>query len=155
MKLSGNPFTYEKSHHFIATVLSAILVFAPGIVLAANKDAHEEDRAELRSKEMHSKLKITSAQEELWAKVDQAMRDDAKTMDNLTQIRVDHAKDMTAIDDLKSYGELAEAHADGIKKLTPLFADLYASLTDEQKKDADTMFRNGYHGDHKHKHSHK
>jgi hypothetical protein len=62
---------------------------------------------------------------------------------------------MTAIDDLKSYGELAEAHADGIKKLTPLFADLYASLTDEQKKDADTMFRNGYHGDHKHKHTHK
>ena len=155
MKLSGNPFTYEKSRHFTVAVLSAILVFAPGIMLAANKDVHEEDRAELRSKEMHSKLKITSAQEELWAKVDQAMRDDAKTMDNLTQIRVDHAKDMTAIDDLKSYGELAEAHADGIKKLTPLFADLYASLTDEQKKDADTMFRNGYHGDHKHKHSHK
>jgi hypothetical protein len=64
------------------------------------------------------------------------MRDNAKTMDTLTQVRVDQAKDMSAVDDLQSYGEIAQAHADGIKKLTPVFADLYASMSDEQKKTA-------------------
>jgi hypothetical protein len=56
---------------------------------------------------------------------------------------------MTAVDDLKSYGEIADAHANGIKKLTPVFADLYTSMSDVQKKEADTLFR---HGDHKHTH---
>jgi protein CpxP len=55
------------------------------------------------------------------------MLDDAKTMDALTQIRVDHAKDMTAVDDLKSFGEIADAYANGIKKMIPVFADLYPS----------------------------
>jgi hypothetical protein len=98
---------------------------------------------------MHAKLKITSAQEEQWTKVAQTMIDDAKIMDVLSQTRVDHAKDMTAVDDLKSYGEIADAHANGIKKLTPVFADLYDSMSDAQKKAADTLFR---HGDHKHNH---
>jgi hypothetical protein len=122
------------------------MVLAPGVALATDKNAHE-DRVELRIKDMHAKLKITPAQEEQWGKVAQAMLDDAKTMDTLTQTRIDHAKDMTAVDDLKSYGEIADAHAAGIKKLTPLFTDLYAGMSDAQKKEADTLFR---HGEHKH-----
>jgi hypothetical protein len=152
MKSSSNPFTYA-SARLIAAALVATLAFAPGLVLAADKDVHE-DRAELRIKNMHTKLNITPAQEEQWAKVAQVMRDDSKTMDTLTQARVDHAKDMTAVDDLKSYGEITEAHSNGIKKLIPVFADLYASMSDAQKKEADTLFR---HGDQKHgkKHAHK
>jgi hypothetical protein len=56
---------------------------------------------------------------------------------------MEHAKEMTAVDDLKSYGEIAAAHADGIKKLTPVFADLYASMSEPQRKEADTLFRHG------------
>lgn len=153
MKLSDIQFTYEKPL-LVTVVLTAMLIFVQGQALAANKVDHE-DRAELRSQEMHSKLKIIAAQEELWAKVDLAMRDDAKTMDALTQARVDHASEMTAVDDLKSYAELADAHAAGIKKLIPLFSDLYASMSDEQKKEADTLFRKGYHEHSDHKHSHK
>jgi hypothetical protein len=48
---------------------------------------------------------------------------------------------MTAVDDLKSYGEIANAHADGIKKFIPVFESLYASMSDAQKKSADTLFR--------------
>ena len=156
MKLSGNQFTYASTSLITAAVLVAALVFAPGVVFATDKDAHE-DRAELRIKDIHAKLKITAAQEEKWDKVAEVMLNNGKTMDTLTQARVDHAKDMNAVDDLKTYGEVAEAHADGIKKLTPLFADLYASMSDVQKKEADTLFRHGYHGfgDHKHKHGHK
>lgn len=153
MKLSGNQFSYAGARLLAAATLVATMAFAPGVVLAADKDVHE-DRTELRVKDMHDKLKITAAQEEQWAKVAQAMRDDAKTMDTLTQARVGHTKDMTAVDDLKSYGEIADAHANGIKKLTPVFADLYASMSDPQKKEADTLFRQG---DRKHgqKHAHK
>ena len=143
MKLNGNKLTYASLRFITAATLVATLVFAPGVALAIDKDAHE-DRTELRIKEMHAKLKITSAQEEQWAKVAQAMLDDAKTMDALTQIRVEHAKDMTAVDDLKSFGEIADAYANGIKKMIPVFADLYASMSDAQKKEADAFFRYGY-----------
>src|SRR5664280_480801 len=143
MKLSGNQFIYASIRLIRSATLAATLVFLPGVALATDKDAHE-DRTELRIKEMHAKLKITSAQEEQWAKVAQVMLDDAKTMDALTQIRVDHAKDMTAVDDLKSFGEIADAYANGIKKMIPVFADLYASMSDAQKKEADAFFRYGY-----------
>ncbi|MFA5016956.1 MAG: Spy/CpxP family protein refolding chaperone [Methylobacter sp.] len=149
MKLSGNQFTYASTRLIAAATLAVTMVLAPGVALATDKNARE-DRVELRIKDMHAKLKITPAQEKQWGKVAQAMLDDAKTMDTLTQARIDHAKDMTAVDDLKSYGEITDAHAAGIKKLTPLFTDLYAGMSDAQKKEADTLFRHG-----EHKHSHK
>ena len=148
--LRSNQFVSARTRLITSAALVAMLVFASGIALAIDKDAHE-DRTELRIKDIHAKLKITSMQEEQWAKVAQAMLDDAKTMDALTQNRIDHAKDMTAVDDLKSYGEIADAHANGIKKLIPVFASLYVDMSDVQKKEADTLFREG---DHKHGHKH-
>lgn len=144
MKHCGNQYTFASVHLFTAAILAATLVFAPCVVFAADKVAHE-DRAELRIKDMRTKFKITAAQEEQWSKVAAVMLDNGKTMDTLTQARVDHAKDLSAVDDLKSYGEIADAHAAGIKKLIPIFADLYATMSDAQKKEADTFFRNGYH----------
>ncbi|MGZ5601736.1 MAG: Spy/CpxP family protein refolding chaperone [Methylobacter sp.] len=142
MNPSGNRFTYARTRLIAAAVLSAALVLAPGAAIATDKN-NRENRAELRIKDLHAKLKITPEQENQWGKVSQAMLDDAKTMDTLTQARIDHAKDMTAVDNLKSYGEIVDAHAAGLKKLTPLFADLYAGMTDEQKKQADALFRYG------------
>jgi len=154
MKLSSNKFIYAIARLITSAALVATLVFAPGVALATDKDAHE-DRVELRIKDMHAKFKITAAQEEQWAKVTQVMLDDAKTMDTLTQTRVDLAKDMTAVGDLKSYGEIVDAHANGIKKLIPVFAALYSSMSDAQKKAADTFFRQGYNEHADHKKSHK
>ncbi len=133
------------------SALVVTLAFTPVVVFAADKDAHE-DRVEMRVKQMHNKLAITAAQEEQWSKVKQVMLDDAKKMDALTHARAEHEKEMNAVDNLKSYGEISEAHADGIKKLVPVFSDLYASLSDAQKKKADTLFgRGGHeHGDHRH-----
>lgn len=154
MNLCGNRITYQGPRLMAAVALVASLIFVPGLALAAEKDAHE-DRAETRIQDMHTKLKITTAQEPQWAKVADAMRDNAKAMDKLTQLRADREKDMTAVDDLKSYGEIADAHADGIKKLTPAFAALYAGMSDAQKKEADTLFRHGEDGHGGHKQAHK
>ena len=103
------------------------------------------DRTEARIKDLQAKLKITPAQEALWNKVTQVMRDNAKTMDTLMQARFEKAKTMTTVEDLKSYSEITQAHADGLKNFIPVFEALYASMSDDQKKDADTLFRYGGH----------
>jgi len=153
MNLTGIRFARVSARAVSAAVLVASLTFAPGIALAVDKAAHQ-DRTELRIKDMHTKLKITSAQEEQWAKVAKAMSDNAKVMDTLTQARAEHAKDMNAVDDLKSYSEIIDAHADGIKKLIPELTTLYASMSETQKKAADILFRHGErkHGDRKQGH---
>jgi len=152
MKRSSRQFAYAIARAVAAVALVASMTFAPGMVLALDKGApavdkgKHQERIEMRIKDMHAKLKITQAQEEQWAKVSEVMRDNAKAMDALTQARLEHSKTMSAVDDLKSYGEITEAHADGIKRFTPVFATLYESMSDGQKKDADVLFR---HGDHK------
>jgi hypothetical protein len=136
-------FTAVAARTLTAAALVATVAFASGPALAAKAPA--QDRVEARISDMHAKLKITAAQEGQWTKVAQMMRDNAKAMDALTQTRYENAKTMTAIDDLKSYGEITDAHADGIKKFTPVFATLYADMSDVQKKEADTLFRRGHH----------
>ena len=127
----------------IGAALIATIAFASGPVIAAKTSG--EDRVEARIKDMHAKLKITQAQEEQWAKIAQVMRDNEKTIEPLIKARADHAKTMTAVDDLKSYAEITGAHADGIKKFTPVFATLYAGMSDAQKSEADGLFRHGGH----------
>lgn len=48
---------------------------------------------------------------------------------------------MTAVDDLKLYSALADAHAEGLKQFIPVFEALYASMSDVQKQQADALFR--------------
>ncbi len=103
------------------------------------------DRTEAHIKDLQAKLKITPAQEEQWNKVTQVMRDNAKTMEALHQTRIEKAKTMNTVEDLKSYSEITQAHADGLKNFIPAFEALYASMSDDQKKDADTLFRYGGH----------
>ncbi len=141
MERNSHQFTYAAARAFAAAVLVATIAFAPGPVFAAK--ASSEDRVETRIKDMHAKLKITQAQEEQWAKVAQVMRDNEKTIEPLIKARVENAKTMTAVDDLKSYAEITDAHADGIKKFTPVFETLYASMSEAQKKEADVLFRRG------------
>jgi hypothetical protein len=143
MKPSRHQFTYAAARAVAAVALAITIAFAPNVVLAAKPS--KEDRVEIRIKDMHAKLEITQAQEDQWAKVAEVMRDNARSMDTLTKARHENAKTMTAVDDLRSYGEIADAHAEGIKRLTPVFAALYDEMSDAQKKEADTLFRHGPH----------
>jgi len=102
------------------------------------------DGVEARIKELRTKLKITPAQEDLWNNVTQVMRDNAKTMEALIKARSEEASTTSAIEDLKSYGKIVEAHADAIRKFIPAFEPLYSTMSDAQKKAADTLFR--HHG---------
>ena len=94
MKQSSYQFTYAAARAAAAAVLVATIAFAPSLALATK--APNEDRAEARIKDMHAKLKITLAQEDQWAKIAQEMRDNAKSMDALTQTRLANAKSRTS-----------------------------------------------------------
>ena len=135
----NSQFTFSGARALAVAALIATFAFASGPVIAAK--ATSAERVEARIKDMHAKLKITQAQEEQWAKVAKVMRDNEKAMEPLINKRIEKAKTMNAIDDLKSYGEITDAHADAIKRFTPIFATLYAGMSDAQKKDSDTMFR--------------
>jgi len=112
---------------------------APGRRPAAN--TARVDHVEARITRLHATLHITPAQEDLWTTVTQVMRDNAKTMDALTKTRADQAPTMTAVEDLHSYAAITNAHAEGLTKFIPAFEALYASMSDAQKADANTMFR--------------
>jgi periplasmic protein CpxP/Spy len=142
MKRHSHQFTYAAARAVAAAALVATIALASGPVVAAPATAQDRvDRVEARITNMHAKLKITAAQEDQWSKVTQVMRDNEKTIEPLIKARIENAKTMTAVDDLKSYGEITDAHADGIKKFTPVFATLYDSMSEAQKKEADEMFR--------------
>ena len=96
---------------------------------------------ETRIKELHKKLQITDAQKTQWDALAQVMRDNAQKMADLEKRRAADAKSMTAVDVVKSYSEVIDAHEDGMKKFIPAFEDLYNSMSDSQKKIADSLFR--------------
>ena len=99
-----------------------------------------EDRVETRIKELHRKLKITAAQESQWKAFADVMRDNAQAVDAVLKERFENLHAMNAVDDLRSYETLADAHADGLKKLIPAFEALYNTMSDDQKKNADAEF---------------
>jgi len=109
----------------------------------AGKASHmsRTDRVEAHIKDLHAKLRITAAQETQWGTVAQAMRDDAKAIETIAAERAQKIGTMNAVDDLRSYASLSEAHADGMKKLVAAFDPLYDSMSDSQKKAADALFR--------------
>ncbi len=133
--------TFKLTRTVVAAAVVATMAFAAVPVFAAKPS--EEARVEARIKDLHAKLKITTAEEDQWTRVTDVMRDNAKKMDQLTETRMAHLKSMNAVEDLKSYGEIAEAHADAIKKFTPVFTTLYDSMSSEQKTSADELFRQG------------
>ncbi|REE19183.1 LTXXQ motif family protein [Paraburkholderia sp. BL6669N2] len=104
----------------------------------AGKAGHERN-VEDRIAYLHSQLKITSAQESQWNAFADVMRGNGQTMGQLFQQRR-AATNLSALDDMKQYATIAQAHADGMKKLVDAFDPLYNSFSPEQKKLADVTF---------------
>jgi periplasmic protein CpxP/Spy len=103
-------------------------------------DAKRNMEVERHIKDLHAKLKITPAEESQWVAVAQTMRDSANELDKAIDKREASVNNATAIDDLNVYGEIVQAHADAVKRLSTAFSPLYASMSDDQKKVADEEF---------------
>jgi ABC-type transporter Mla subunit MlaD len=114
---------------------------APQTQAAVGAAETKGETVEQRITNLHTALKITADQDSKWNAVAQSMRENAGNMDKLVAAnRTTPPQNMTAVDDLKSYQKVAQAHVDGLKNLISSFGSLYDSMPDAQKKNADQVF---------------
>ena len=106
---------------------------------AAGKNA--EERVEQRIKELHAQLRITAAERPQWDQFVQVMRENARDMDQAWLQRVDQFQSMNALQNMQSYEQIAEQHAQHLQKLVPAFQSLYNAMPDQQKQLAHQVFR--------------
>ena len=105
----------------------------------AKKAQAQGDVVERRLASLHRQLKITPQQEDKWGAFAQTVRDNEAKMKSLVLAR-HQARNATAVDDLRNYGDITEEHAASIKRLVGPFQDLYGGMSDAQKKNADQVF---------------
>ncbi len=110
---------------------------------AMAKTMSPADRVERHITHLHAQLQITPAQQAPWDQFAQVMRDNANDMNQTLEQRGTGFASMNAADNMQSYAKVALQHADDMQKLATAFQTLYGSMSDDQKKNADTVFR-GY-----------
>jgi hypothetical protein len=86
-------------------------------------------------------LGITVAEKPQWNQFAQVMRDNAARMQQAFAARAANVATMTAVENMRSYSQLAQAHASNMQKLASSFQSLYSTFPDSQKKVADTVFQ--------------
>ncbi|MDR3531781.1 MAG: Spy/CpxP family protein refolding chaperone [Rhodopila sp.] len=107
----------------------------------AAKRTSVTDRVEQHIARLHAQLHITPAQQAQWDQFAQVMRDNAKDMHHTLEQRGASFASMNAAENMQSYAQIALQHAQDTQKLATAFQALYASMSDDQKKIADGVFR--------------
>jgi Spy/CpxP family protein refolding chaperone len=139
-----------------ATLLGAIVLASPllatekmapspaqqAMAAPASDSAAGLTSVEGRIRDLHKKLHITEAQKPQWDALAMVMRDNAQAMVDLQKQRAADSQSMSAVEVIKSYESVIEAHESGMKKFVPPFEALYNTMSDAQKKSADSLFRN-------------
>jgi len=140
----------------LATLGSVLLIGAPLAILpaysadtngdsSATADAARDRSVEAHIKELHKELGITPAQETQWNRVAQTMRENAQRLDKAIDQRKESMEHAPAVDDLNAYAQVAETHAENVKRMADAFSSLYSSMSDEQKREADQVFNRRAH----------
>jgi LTXXQ motif family protein len=96
-----------------------------------------------RIKYLHDRLRIAPDQDPLWDTVAQVIRNNAQDITPLLRERLRAKTSGGALDVLHSYEALGEAQLDNLKKFIAAFDSLYASVSESQKKIADSILREG------------
>lgn len=99
------------------------------------------DRVEQRVADLRARLHITPDQQTQWDQFAQVMRDNAQHMRQTAEDRATKIKSMTASENMLSYAQIAMQHAQELQNLASAFQPLYASLSQDQQRTADAMFR--------------
>jgi protein CpxP len=128
--------SFAASGEMLAQASSQQAMAAP-----ASESAQSTSAVEAHIRDLHKRLRITDAQKPQWEALVKVMRDNAQAMTTLQKERAADAQSMNAVDVVKSYASVVEAHEDGMKKFIPPFEALYNTMSDSQKKTADSLFR--------------
>jgi hypothetical protein len=132
----------------LASPLSPALAQSTSMSAHAASAASREETVDQRISSLHDELKITPAEEADWQTVATTMRDNAAAMEKLASEKAaDSSASMTAVADLRTYQQFAEAHVEHLKKLTAAFETLYNSMPESQKKIADQVFSRSHRDD--------
>jgi periplasmic protein CpxP/Spy len=100
-----------------------------------------QERVEHRIAELHAQLRITPAERQQWDQFAEVMRENARDMDQVVMQRGQQVQSMNALQNMQSYEQMAEAHAQHVEKLVTAFKTLYDTMPDQQKQVADQVFR--------------
>jgi protein CpxP len=100
-----------------------------------------QERVEHRIAELHAQLRITPAERQQWDQFAEVMRENARDMDQVVMQRAQQVQSMDALQNMQSYEQIAEAHAQHVAKLVTAFKTLYDTMPDQQKQVADQVFR--------------
>jgi protein CpxP len=106
----------------------------------------QADQVERQIADLQKKLHITAAQQPQFDAFAQIMRENAQAMDVLMR-QQDQNHSTNAVEDLRASAQLAEAEAEGLKRLLPALQSLYDSLPDQQKRLADAAMGQPAQGD--------
>ena len=90
---------------------------------------------------LHERLRITPAQEPLWVSLTQVMRDNATALAPLLRDQFQARQGGNSIEMLSAGEKLDAAQLDGLRKFIAAYQAFYDSMSDEQKKSADFVFR--------------
>lgn len=107
---------------------------------AANPAA--TDAVNKRITQLHAALQITADEEPQWQHFADTMRDNAKKMDQDYKDRAAKFANLSALENMQSYAQIAQEHAEDVQRLVTAFEPLYTAMPDAQKKIADQVFRN-------------
>jgi hypothetical protein len=114
---------------------------APGAPAQTAQGRRAEAQAEKWIADLHSRLRITAAEQPQWDALAQVMRENAMHTDQVFSQELGNPAKATALDDMRAYATITEAHAEDIQKLLPAFEALYNAMSPEQKQTADNVFR--------------
>lgn len=100
-----------------------------------------EQRVEAHIAQLRTELRITSAEEPQWNQFAAVMRENARDMDQAFMQRAQQYSTMNAVQNMQSYEQIADQHAQHLRKLVPAFESLYNVMPEQQKLVADQVFR--------------
>lgn len=97
-------------------------------------------QVERRIAGLQRRLKVTAEEQPQWDAFAAVMRQNAAHVEALQHDRAEKVAAMNASQDMRSYAEVARAHADDLQRLAAAFDTLYAAMSPEQKATADRTF---------------
>ena len=132
--------------HMLALLLAATFLASPARAQdtapaqTARPDRGAAVQVERRIAGLQRRLKITPEQQPQWDAFAAVMRQNAAHIETLQRDRAEKVGAMNAVEDMRSYADVARAHADDLQRLSAAFDTLYAAMTPEQKAAADRTF---------------
>ena len=116
-------------------------VSAPPAVTPPHAAAHTPAAVERRVEQLHAQLRITPQEQSQWDAFAQTMRQNADNMRTAIDQRGSQMDTMDAAQNMQSYAQLAQIHAQDMQQMAAAFQTLYQSMSPEQRQNADQLFR--------------